>query len=385
MCDGVDNDCNGIVDDDARFVPQDGEVPILVSDPALELAGAGGLAFGDKSTGYIGAYAAELPGGDTKVVVRELAASGVPAAPPVTVNETAGDAYGGPVVWTGDRYGLAWSDRRDGNYEIYFNTLAPDGKKTGPDVRVSSAIDFSLSPTLAWNGSSFHLVWQDRRSGSFELYAREIGLGGALLGEEVVLPSAGEAESPWLAASSSGLALIDRIGDSQDSAIEFRLLGAGFKPQGKTILLADNDRFETPYLVKNGEKYVALWVKKDPHRVFGAVVGSTGDVEVPPTELSPPGTQSRGPIGLPLGDRLVLLYSRQGPDGYDLFSQPLTGMLTKDGAEAQLTTGAGDDFAAAMTFGPSGDVGVLFNGRIPGENGLKSAVFFSRLVCTAGK
>ncbi|MCC6646765.1 MAG: hypothetical protein IT374_14475 [Polyangiaceae bacterium] len=386
LCDGVDNDCNGVVDDEARFVPAPGEAPRLVSDPSLALASAGGLAFGDTSTGYISAYSAQLALGDTKLVVRELSATGGADGPPVAINETAGDAFGGPVVWTGDRYGVAWSDRRDGNYEIYFNTLAPDGHKTGPDVRVTSAPDFSLSPTLVWNGSTFHLVWQDRRSGSFELYGRQLSLDGALLGDEVVLPSAGGAESPWLAGSSSGLALIDRIGDSQDSAIELRRLGAGFVQEGPTLLLADHGRFEAPYVVKNGERYVALWVQKDPHRVFGAVLGPSGALEVPATELSPPGTQSRGPIALPLGDRLVLLYSRQSADGYELYSQPLTGALVADGAEAQLTSSPGDDFAAAMTFGAAGDVGVLFNGRLPDAGGgLKSAVYFSRLVCAAGK
>ncbi len=385
LCDGVDNDCNGVVDDDARFVPAPGEVPLLVSDPALSLAGAGGLAFGDKSTGYIGAYSAQSVGGDTKVVVRELSATGAPDGPPISVNETAGDAFGGPVVWTGDRYGIAWSDRRDGDYEIYFNTLSPEGHKTGPDVRVTMAPDFSIAPTLAWNGSTFHLAWQDRRSGTFKLYARELALDGTLLGDEVTLVSAGEAEVPWLAGSSSGLGLVDRIGDSQDSAIEFRRLDAGFKQVGQTLLLDDGGRKETPYLTKNGERFVALWVRKDPHRVFGAVIGPSGVVEVPARLLSPPDAQSRGPIALPLGDRLVLLYSRQGPDGYDLFSQPLTGALEPDGAEAQLTASPGDDFAAALSFGPAGDVGVLFNGRIGGDDGLKTAVFFSRLVCAAGK
>ena len=54
------------------------------------------------------------------------------------------DADGGPLVFTGDRFGMAWSDRRDArgavsDYEIYFNLINPDGTKRMPDLRLTHA------------------------------------------------------------------------------------------------------------------------------------------------------------------------------------------------------------------------------------------------------
>ena len=384
MCDGVDNDCNGVVDDDAKFVPVLGEAPVLVSDPSFVFGSAGGIAFGGKAEGYVAAYTGEVAEG-TKIFVRALSPNGVPLGTASAVNETKGDAAGGPVVWTGDRYGLAWTDRRTGDYEIFFNTLGPDGKKLGPDVRLSFADDFSIGPSIGWNGSDFHVVWEDRRSGKFAIYGRQVALDGNLATPEIVIAKEDDCESPSIAASAPGMGVLYRTGDSQDSAIVFRSLSAAFAEVGPPIVLAKDGNFETPQLVRNGDDFVAVWTKKAPHRVFGAVLGPKGEIKVAPAELSPPGGQNRAPYALPLGDRLVLVYSRQSDTGYDLWSRALSSTLVAEGEPALLTSGPGDDIAQALTFGPSGDIGVFFDGKIPSpKGGLATAAFFTRLSCAAG-
>ena len=57
-------------------------------------------------------------------------------------------------MWTGDRFGVAWSDRREAtrdatNYEIYFNLANIDGTKRGADVRITRAEGFSINESLA--------------------------------------------------------------------------------------------------------------------------------------------------------------------------------------------------------------------------------------------
>ncbi len=384
VCDGVDNDCNGIVDDDAKFVPAPGEAPVLVSDPALKQAGAGGIAFAGKSAGYLAAYTGEDPKG-SRVLVRPLDATGAPSGEPLSVLKDDGDGSGGPIVFTGDRYGIAWTDRRTGDYEIWFNTLAPDGKKLGPDVRLSYADGFSLAPTIAWNGTSFHVLWQDERDGFFEVWAREVSLEGAPLGKERLVAEDLGAEVPSASGSSAGMAVLYRTGDSVDSGIAFRTFDAGFEHVSAPVELVSGAVFESPYLVRSGDAYVALWVKKAPHRVFGAVLDTKGTLVVPAKELSAPGGQNRFPLALPLGDRVVLVHSRQGDDAYDLISRALDLSLQPLSEPQKITSSAGDEAAGALTFGPSGDIGVLFSGKIPKSGGgVKGAVFFSRLLCSAG-
>ena len=108
-------------------------------------------------------------------------------------------------------------------------------------------------------------------------------------------------------------------------------------------------------------------------------------MKVAPREISPSGGQNRWPVALPLGDRLVVVYSRQTPSGYDLFSRLLAAKLDPLGDPEVLTSALGDEAAASLAFGPKGDVGVLFDGQVQVSGGtIKEASFFARLRCAAG-
>ncbi len=58
LCDGVDNDCNGIIDDEAKFLPVNAD-PILISDLALNKAYASGIAYSGPKQGYLASYTGE--------------------------------------------------------------------------------------------------------------------------------------------------------------------------------------------------------------------------------------------------------------------------------------------------------------------------------------
>jgi hypothetical protein len=388
ICDGVDNDCNGVVDDNAKYVPVGG-APVQVSEPGLSKAHAGGIAFAGKPGGYLASYSA-LTGGDTDLVVRTIDALGNPGPTSTPVNFTTGDAFPGPMVWTGDRYGMAWPDRRDGDWEIYFNTFAPDGAKLGPDVRVTDQPGFSLSPSLVWAGTSFLLAWQDDNdsplTGSL-IYGRQLALDGTFIGEELQLTDQLDTESPSLAASPLAAGFAYRKGTSLEAEVLFQPLGLDFKPKGAPVTLAGGgENYEAPTLIWNGSTFVATWNQKQPFSVFGAVLSPTGAVQVPKTELSPPGGSQRWVTGLPLGDRVIVVYGEQAADGYNLFSRTFSSALAPLSDPQQLTSSPGDDEVSAVVFGPGGDVGVFFTGRVQAQpKGLKDAAFFTRLQCQAGK
>jgi hypothetical protein len=387
LCDGVDNDCNGIIDDEAKFIAVEAE-PTLVSDPALTQAYAAGLAYSGPELGYLASYTGESSA-NTSVYNRPLDPLGQPGGPPAQVNGTSGDAIGGPPVWTGDRYGMAWSDRRDGNYEIYFNTFAPTGAKLGPDVRTTVAQGFSIAPHAAWNGTSFFVAWQDDRSGNFEIYGQKFSLGAEPVGDEVLLATPldpnDNAESPDLAASSLGVGLVYRLGDSFSSSIVFRPYDDQWKPQGAPVFLASGANYIDPTIAASGtssQGFVVVWGQKQPFKVFGAVVDFKGNILVPQRELSPQdGAPYRRPLALSLGDRVIVTYSRQESDGYELFSRTFSADLTPQSPQQQLTKRLGDDFGQSLLFGPDGDVAVYFDGKL--TDPLRNGAFLTRLRCDA--
>jgi hypothetical protein len=74
------------------------------------------------------------------------------------------------LVWTGTEYGVAWSDLRDGNYEIYFARVSHDGEKLSGDERLTDDISDSNLSSLAWTGSEFAVAWFD--GGSMSIVSR---------------------------------------------------------------------------------------------------------------------------------------------------------------------------------------------------------------------
>lgn len=384
LCDGVDNDCNGIIDDEAKFIPVD-TAPIQVSTPGLTQAYATGMAY--SSHGYLASYSGEIKN-STDLYNRLLDLTGEPIGNANQMNGASGDAIGGPSVWTGDRFGSIWSDRRDGNYEIYFNTFSPSGTKLGPDVRLTETSGFSINPTLAWNGSSFLAVWQDNSAGNFEVVGQRISLDAKLIGENEYLATPilfeKNAEAPSIAATSQGTGIVYRIGDSFTSTIFFAPFDDHWKPQVAPVNIATGSNYIDPYIVRNGSDFIIVWGEKQPFRIFGAVVDFKGKILLSKQELSPKdGSPYRRPLALPLGDRVIVTYSRQQDDGYELFSKTFSSKLEPLSPQQQLTQSIGDDFGQSLIFGPDGDIGVLFDGKITNGNKLSNAAFFTRLRCDA--
>ena len=61
-------------------------------------------------------------------------------------------------------------DWRDGNYEIYYKHSTDGGSIWGPDVRLSFNSSNSIHPSVSASGSSVHVVWNDYRNGNDEIY-----------------------------------------------------------------------------------------------------------------------------------------------------------------------------------------------------------------------
>lgn len=77
----------------------------------------------------------------------------------VRVTNATGSSYYPFLAWTGTEYGVVWYDNRDGNLEIYFARLDPEGRKIGSDVRITTTDTPSALCTMAWTGTEFGIVW----------------------------------------------------------------------------------------------------------------------------------------------------------------------------------------------------------------------------------
>jgi hypothetical protein len=387
ICDGVDNDCNGVVDDEASYMPL-GMGPVKVSESAHPY-GPGGLAY--NGSDYLTIYTS----GNNQLAMFEtmLDATGN-KIPPIeeTFTFQNADASGGPVVWVGDRFGVAWQDRRDGNYEAYFALLKPDGSKATADTRLSNALGFSVNVELAWNGVDFIVAWQDDRNGLFEILAQRVSVDGAPVGNNISLsePGGQEDEAPAIASGDQTLGLVYTNGVAGQQVVRFQTFEQNTLVPFSTLINLSDEGFESvyPQIVWNEDHYLVTWYERNSNfkAVFATTVSEDAQIIVPATPISqPPGTaRSRDPTVLPLGDRALFVYADNRDDiegRYELYTRMVDNSLLPLTPEQRLTFAPKDSFSPITTFGPDGDVAVFFKDeRLDGED----HVWLTRLGCVAG-
>lgn len=386
VCDGVDNDCNGIIDDNASFIPLQDE-PTRISGDVAPTA-PGGLAYSGSS--YAAIYSGSTNG--FHVYQSMLTDQGQPIDPGEhLLTEVSGDSGGGPIVWVGDRYGVAWSDRRDGDYETYFSVLKEDGKKTLPDVRLSFAPGFSINAALAFDGKSFIVAWQDDRYGPFDVYAQRVSIDGVPIGDNVQLTDDGPGnESPSIAVGDTTVGVAWSGGNAVERFIQFRTYDGDLAPSSSLIRVTTGQTEAVyPTLVWNkahdGQpgSYVLAWFDRtaNPKAIYATVLSEAGETLIPARAVTSPGAfRSRYPFMRPLGDRLLLVYSddRDQNDGYELYARMISASLEPIGPEQRLTDAPKDSLYPVASFGPEGEVGILFRDD---RSGGKHHEYFMRLGC----
>lgn len=385
VCDGVDNDCNGIVDDNMMYVPLDPKNDaVRVSEATQAPSGPSGLSFtsGGGET-YLATYGG-YEGAKTRVFGALLDPNGKKVSEQRITNTTV-DAMEGRTVWTGGAYGVAWSDRRDGSWEVYFNRLNTKMEKLGPDVKVSENELWSINIAMQWTGKEFALAWQDQREldPDFGIWGQRLTVDGKPIGGNVKLVE-GQGGSPELAVGTGSIALAWTVTIGKRHEVWAAVFDREYKtvaPPFKVTTASVSGVFAA--LTWNSDRYVIAFYDPDSplHAVWGAAFDEKGASKVPLKKLTDSPRFTRYPSILPLGDRMLLVFSdtKDGNSGYELYSKMLDRELNPLGGERRITNAIGDSVFPVAQFGPTGDVGVLFrDNRLGNDN-----VWFTRLVCQA--
>ncbi len=382
VCDGVDNDCNGIVDDGMTYAPQDPTIDaVRVSELGEAPSSPAGLAWG--GTSYLAGYTGRVSG-KSRLLGAFLDPNGKKVGEARITNNTI-DALEGKVTWNGAYFGASWTDRRDGSWEVYFNRLNPKGEKLGPDVKISEDPTWSINVAQAWTGKEFVLAWQDQRDldPDFGIWGSRVDFDGKPVGPNVKLVD-GQGGSPDLAVGTGSVGLAYTLTFGKRHEIWAAVYDRAYKRLVEPFRVTDAAVSGVfPVIAWNKDRYVVAFYDPDSSAkaVWGLAFDETGKVLVPLTRLTESPRFSRYPSLLPLGDRLLLVWSdtKAGAGGYELYSKLLDATLVAKGAEQRITNATGDSIFPVSTFGPTGDVGVLFRDDRLGT----LQTYFTRLVCKA--
>lgn len=383
QCDALDNDCNGVTDDFSQLVPS-GVGPTRVSPPEATRSSSAGLAFDGEA---FGATMTSSFGGRTQGQFQRVGARGQLLGAPQRIARVNAESYGGPLVWSGERFLTAYEDaRQDGNYEIYFDHLNRQGERLIEDLRVTNADDYSLRPSVLWTGAEALLVWDDRRfegdADASALFGQRISADGALLGGNARLsPTGVRAENAFAALGRArvGVAFI-ALGAGDEPSLAFMTTSRTLEEPSPPITIPFDDP-NGAVVTPLGNGFVITFHQHAGDfigpSIYGALVTESGAPLGNVQSLTAGAPHARGNATFSYGDRFVMVWADDRDGAYQLYSQIFDQKLAPITPRQRLTTTMANAMSPVVAPAADGGLGVLYT-----EEGVGTTqTMFMRLDC----
>ena len=132
----------------------------------------------------------------------------------IRITQATGESTNPSIAWAGSNFGLVWEDKRAGEAEIFFVLLDENGQKLSGDVQISYTPELaSVNPKIVWNGSEFAVVYTEYSVGaamSDKLYFVRLDSSGARVGSIVEVASEVDQANPSIAWDGGGYGVIWR-------------------------------------------------------------------------------------------------------------------------------------------------------------------------------
>lgn len=217
-------------------------------------------------------------------VLLDIAA--LPITPP-------GSIYDHTIAFGGSQYLVAWTDTRNGNPDVYGARVQMDGTVLDPaGFAISTAGGNQGSPSIAFDGTNFMVVWGDTRNNSNgDIYGARVDQNGIVidtLGIEI-LKDANSQSMPKVAFDGSQYRIIWK----DDSGVSSKRITSAGVPEASSKLMASSGFLGDWFIGCGAAKcliaYDSLFNDRD---IYGILVDTAGMT-----------TQLSGPISIATGDQ----------------------------------------------------------------------------------
>lgn len=108
--------------------------------------------------------------GDDEIMYKRSTDGGVNWEPVVRLTNSPASSTNPEIAASGNNVFVVWRDFRDGNYEIYFKRSADKGVSWDNDIRLTNNGSYSIDPCIDIYTSVIQVAWSDNRDGNYEIY-----------------------------------------------------------------------------------------------------------------------------------------------------------------------------------------------------------------------
>jgi len=198
------------------------------------------------------------------------------------------------VASNGTTYLVVWQDKRSGSYDIYAARVTSAGTLLDPGgIPVSTATGDQLHPAVVFDGTNYLIVWEDYRSGNYDIYGARLGPDGSVLDVAGIAISSATGAQQWPAMAFDGTNFLVAWQDNRNGpyadiyCARVATSGTVVDPTGIAVSKAANEQL-MPAVGFDGYKYLVAWQDKRSAStspdIYGAKVDKAGTV-LDPTGL----------------------------------------------------------------------------------------------------
>jgi len=237
-------------------------------------------------------------GGDWNVYAARVSPEGTVLDPEgIPISTAPGDQWSPAVAFDGTNFLVVWEDRRSG-YDIYASRVTPTGTVLDPaGIPISTDADYEFEPTVAFDGTNFLAAWTDIGS-AYGVFAARVSPAGTVL-DPAGIRIAFDAEAPTVAFDGTNYLLAWQANEGDT----YEIHGGRVSPAGTVldpggfVISAPGFRQDEPAIAFDGTNYLVAWNDtRGPWDVYGSRVSQAGTV--------------LDPAGIPIG---IATNVQQGP------------------------------------------------------------------------
>lgn len=192
----------------ARVDPTTGLVVSTDKDGIAIATGLGSQRFpavASNGTDFLVVWANTLVDSTKIYGARVTAAGAVTDATGFAIGGGPGDQSSPSVAWDGTNYFVVWEDNRSNGVDVFGARVGTDGKTVAADAAAGIAVDTAISaqthPRVACDGTRCLVVWTDNRGADYDIYGTRVTSATGAVGDAEPSPlpiavGAGSATNP---------------------------------------------------------------------------------------------------------------------------------------------------------------------------------------------
>ncbi len=269
------------------------------------------------------------------------------------------------VIFDGTNYFVVWQDKRSGyqTYDIFGARVTTSGIVLDPDgITISAAAYDQTHASIGFDNTNYFVIWQDERNSVNDIYGTRVTRSGTVLDPIGIAISSAEnrQELPAIAFDGTNYFAVweDRRRNSLITDIfgtRISQAGVVLDPLGIAISTATNDQ-DTPSITFDGTNYLTVWEDgRHSRNIYGSRISRSGTVLDTGIVISNANDDQKVPsVSFDGTNYFVVWQDQRNSQNYDIYGTKVSqsGLILNPSGIA-ITTAANNQQEPSIAFGNS--------------------------------